>query len=262
MVSYRLKYIAKQVNLDEPVAVKFYISIIKGSNSYKETFVKAYDYYVHYNGLSWNKPYYKWEQKIPKIPTTEQLTKIISCSSKKYSVIFKILMDTGVTPHELSTLSIKDIDLESGILNFQGCKGHSSRSFKLKADTHAMLKYYLSKFSKFPESYWMGRMWRQSRKLASIKLQDKSLTTIRCYDLRHYYACMLYHRTKDILLVKERMGHKKIETTMFYTRLIDFGNDEYTCKVAKSIDDATTLIESGFEYVTEMDGVKIFKKRK
>jgi hypothetical protein len=28
------------------------------------------------------------------------------------------------------------------------------------------------------------------------------------------------------------------------------------------IEEATALIEAGFEYVTEMDGVKVFRKRK
>jgi hypothetical protein len=40
------------------------------------------------------------------------------------------------------------------------------------------------------------------------------------------------------------------------------GNDEYTCKTAKNITEATNLIETGFEYVTEIDGTKLFKKRK
>jgi len=59
------------------------------------------------------------------------------------------------------------------------------------------------------------------------------------------------------------MGHSKYETTLFYAQLIHFDNEEeYTCKVAKNIKEATDLIEHGFQYVTEMDGLKIFKKRK
>jgi len=29
-----------------------------------------------------------------------------------------------------------------------------------------------------------------------------------------------------------------------------------------SLDDASKLVEAGFDYVTELDGVKLFKKRK
>ena len=87
------------VSKDDSEAVKRFISRMKKANSYKQTFVKAYSYYCRLNGIKWIAPYYKWEQKIPKIPSKEQITKIISCSSKKYSVIFKILTETGVTPH-------------------------------------------------------------------------------------------------------------------------------------------------------------------
>jgi hypothetical protein len=36
----------------------------------------------------------------------------------------------------------------------------------------------------------------------------------------------------------------------------------YTCKTAKDLNEASQLIESGFEYVTEMDNIKLFRKRK
>jgi hypothetical protein len=39
-------------------------------------------------------------------------------------------------------------------------------------------------------------------------------------------------------------------------------DDEYHVKVAQTLDEATKLLEVGFEYVTDMDGAKIFKKRK
>jgi hypothetical protein len=50
---------------------------------------------------------------------------------------------------------------------------------------------------------------------------------------------------------------------MFYTQLITFNeSEEYTCKTAATIQEASNLIENGFEYVTEIDGTKLFKKRK
>ena len=58
------------------------------------------------------------------------------------------------------------------------------------------------------------------------------------------------------------LGHKNIKNTLRYVHLIDFNKEEYHVKVANNIDDACKLIESGFEYITEMDGVKLFRKRK
>lgn len=77
---------------------------------------------------------------------------------------------------------------------------------------------------------------------------------------------MLYHQTKDILYVMNFLGHKSIKNTLIYIQLEEAifkeESDEYICKVAKNLDEAKELIELGFEYVTEMDGVKLFRKRK
>jgi hypothetical protein len=43
---------------------------------------------------------------------------------------------------------------------------------------------------------------------------------------------------------------------------VNFGSEEYACKVAENVEEAKALIESGYEYVTEVDGVKLFRKRK
>jgi len=38
--------------------------------------------------------------------------------------------------------------------------------------------------------------------------------------------------------------------------------NEFICKVARTLEEAKKLIENGFEYVTDKDGCKLFKKRK
>jgi integrase len=95
----------------------------------------------------------------------------------------------------------------------------------------------------------------------AAKLHDPTIKNIRLYDLRHYFATTLYAKTRDILLVKQQMGHKKIETTLIYTQLLNLSEDEWTCKTATTIKDQE-LIEAGFEFVTERDGTKLFRKRK
>ena len=50
---------------------------------------------------------------------------------------------------------------------------------------------------------------------------------------------------------------------MFYTQIIHYNEEEeYTCKTATTVKEASALIESGFTYVTEMDGLKLFRKCK
>ena len=73
---------------------------------------------------------------------------------------------------------------------------------------------------------------------------------------------MEYAKTKDILHVKQLLGHRSIDNTLKYTQLISFEDDEYLCKTAKTVDESVQLIEVGYEYVTEIEGIKLFKKRK
>lgn len=101
-----------------------------------------------------------------------------------------------------------------------------------------------------------------NRKRLAYKLQNPRINKITFHTLRHWGATMEYHRTKDILHVKELLGHVNIQNTLVYTHLVNWDTDDFICKVAKTIDEAVELVESGFEYVTEMDHIKLFRKRK
>ena len=71
------------------------------------------------------------------------------------------------------------------------------------------------------------------------------------------------HKTKDILHVMELLGHRNIKNTLPYTQLVKVKDeDEYICRVAKTVEQAAQLIEAGFDYICEIDGVKLFRKRK
>jgi len=62
------------------------------------------------------------------------------------------------------------------------------------------------------------------------------------------------------------LGHKNIKNTLLYVQLAEvlFKDmpDEFTTRVTKTVKGARTLIEAGFDFILEMDGVKIFRKRK
>ncbi|MFQ6075358.1 MAG: site-specific integrase, partial [Candidatus Bathyarchaeia archaeon] len=75
-------------------------------------------------------------------------------------------------------------------------------------------------------------------------------------------ATMEYHKTKDILYVKELLGHRNIQTTLIYTQLVNFESDDYHSATAKDVDEACQLIEAGFEYVCTHRNIMLFRKRK
>jgi len=264
--SQKLNQLGKHADLQNPQEILTYIANSTVSNATKQKLANDYNYYCITNQINWKKPTYRWERKIPLIPTTENIYKIISASCKKYATIFTILEETGLEGKKLETTTRRDIDTEQGIINVQGCKGHNSRSLKLKQQTAEMLRAYLHKYTgehPFPKSIRMGEVWRSTRDRLAEKLNQPQLKAIPLRNLRHHFATTTYDRTKDILLVMQKLGHKKIETTMLYTQLVNFNEEEeYTCKTASNVKEATDLIEHGFQYVTEIDGFKLFKKRK
>jgi hypothetical protein len=65
--------------------------------------------------------------------------------------------------------------------------------------------------------------------------------------------------------VMQRLGHKNIKNTLLYVQLEEAlfqGEIDYISKVAKTEKDVCSLIEAGFEYVTDFQDAKIFRKRK
>ncbi len=77
---------------------------------------------------------------------------------------------------------------------------------------------------------------------------------------------MEYHKTKDILHVKQLLGHKRVDNTVLYVQfeeaLFSKPQDEFHSAIARSVDEARRLIEVGFEYVCTFEGAMLFRKRK
>jgi integrase len=272
-ISFKLKQIASHCNITNPEAVKTYISTATNATTHeplsdetRNKFAYAYDQYCKRQNIVWKKPYFRVEEKTPLIPTTENVDAIINTATTRYSVIFRILAETGAEGHELENVTQSDIDTEQGLISIRGCKGHASGTYKLKTQTAEMLRTYLHKNPQdhpFPKSTVIGEVWIQTRRRATQKLCNPALRKIPLKNLRNYSGAQLYYKTQDPIAVMRHLRHKRLETTMHYIRGITTnGEEEYTCKTAANVKEATDLIEHGFQYVTEIDGLKLFRKRK
>lgn len=112
-----------------------------------------------------------------------------------------------------------------------------------------------------------NKSFHLQRKRIARKLSNPRLLQIHFHTLRHWKATQLYYQTKDILYVKQFLGHKRIDTTLLYIQIEKdyFGpghNDDFICKIAKTTEEIKELIEAGFNYVTELEGARFFRKRK
>ena len=165
---------------------------------------------------------------------------------------------------EAQELTWADVDVERNTIRVTPEKGSNPRIFKISTKLVQMLKALPKTGDKvFPASCNAINLHQQRKRIAR-KLQNPRLLQIHFHTLRHWKATMLYHQTKDILYVMKFLGHKSIETTLIYIQLENVlfqQSDEWTVKVAENVDDAVRLLEAGFEYVTDMDDKKLFRKR-
>jgi integrase len=265
----RLKHLQNNSLLADPETIKTFIANKKCSNGFKETLIETYDIYMRSINQQWNKPFYERYDKMPKIPTEEHINMLISNASPRMALFLSMSKDLGTRPIELTWLKVADINLQNGTVNITGAKHTIGRNGKLKTNTLEMLKQYINKKHLnqdnriFPtESENISESYRRLRNALAKKLQDPTIQQIRLYDFRHFKATMEYHKTKDLLHVKQLLGHKDLRTTLRYTQLIDFGTEEFHSATAKTVEEAAKLIEQGFDYVTEIDGIKLFRKRK
>ena len=72
---------------------------------------------------------------------------------------------------------------------------------------------------------------------------------------------------KDPFMVELFARHKDMKSTGKYIHYAvvyqHSGKDEWNVKAAKTVQEATDdLISAGFEYVTDIEGLKLFRKRK
>jgi integrase len=265
----KLRRLDKHTNLDDPETIIEYLANKQAKISYLEAISNAYVSYARVNQIKWNKPQFRRTSQPPYIPTPTEIEQLIADAGTKYSLILSILHDTGLRPIELQRMKLKWLDLNRGLINVETAKYGNGRTLKLKPSTLAMLNTYLANRPQlelndnvFPKVKSMRGTHNRNRARTANKLKNPNLLKISLKTFRHYFATMLYHKTKDILHVKQQLGHKRLENTLTYTHLINFQEDEYNVRTAKTIKEACQLVEAGFEYVTEMEGVKLFRKRK
>jgi integrase len=267
-ISKKLRQIAKNADIMNPEKVLEFIST-RQSPTTKNLFVQAYDHFARYYNIKWQKPKYRKSEAPIKVPLEENLNYVIeTAKSLKRNVAYDILKGTGIRPIELHNLTLENIDLEQGLIHIRSAKHGNPRTLKLKSETLANLRVLIAttkpelKDKIFASPHVLARHWREERLKAYGETGNPELLKIRLYDLRHFYATKLYYNTRDILRVKTDLGHRNIQNTLKYTHVVNFKDDEYHSATARTLDEACKLIEAGFEYVTEMDGAKIFRKRK
>lgn len=108
------------------------------------------------------------------------------------------------------------------------------------------------------------KTFARMRKRAVHKLGNPELSKIDFYTFRYWRATMEYRRLRDFGAVMILLGHKSLKYVLLYAQLSDSYDPRggYFVKEAFNRQEAKQLLEDGFEYVMDKEGVSLFRKIK
>jgi integrase len=258
------RFIKLGADISNPESVKEVIAKQQWSSVRKCIAVDTYTCFLSMQGLKWQPPIYKRIRKLPFIPTENEIDQMISGCNKRMATFLQLLKETGVRCGEACNLQWKDIDAINSYIIVTPEKGSNSRQLKISNKLVAMLNELPKKSTKVftANSDALRKSFEKQRKSIAYKMQNPRLRQISFHTFRHWKATMEYHKTKDILHVMQMLGHRSINNTLVYTRLMGLKDDEYIARIAHTEQEVCQLIESGFEFVCNHNGNQVFRKPK
>jgi integrase len=130
----RLNRLAKIGNLANPEQIKNLICAYQSTESYKELLTNAFDYWVKFRGLTWNKPKFTREEKPIFISLESELNALIAKPRLKMSSFLQLLKETGVDSGEAWKLRWTDINAERLTIDVRPTKNHNARTLPITAN--------------------------------------------------------------------------------------------------------------------------------
>jgi len=160
-------------------------------------------------------------------------------SGERNRVMMQLMFNTGLRLSEVVNLKWQDIDFLTDVLMIRQGKGQKDRTLYIKSnnwrgedDKKALenwrkrqaeaigkpAEYVFTTISKGAEGKQLQPRYIQDM-IARYAKRAGIKKTISPHTLRHTFASDLYRRTKDIVTVKNALGHSSITTTMVYVHL-------------------------------------------
>jgi integrase/recombinase XerD len=213
------------------MAILSFFSYLDKQNEEEDGKSHVYDIELeHWGGIVGRKG-----EKLPEFMNKNELKRFLEaieiCPFKSASLrnrlIVKFIIYTGIRVSEALGLKIRDISEEKDclVLRIRG-KGNKYRVVLIKrALVEKELKEHIAASlpnkegllfcnrngTKLTQAY-VSRIVEQMLSLAGVRKEKNG-----AHMLRHTFATLLYHKSKDIVLVQEALGHASLNTSRIYT---------------------------------------------
>jgi len=147
-------------------------------------------------------------------------------------LMLRVMSNLGLRVGELVALETRDLDVQRGVLKVRMGKGRKDRLLYFNQDDLALVAAWLSKRPKFIDGNPHGKVFvtlkggsldtRYVRAMVGRYARRAGIIR-RVYPhlLRHTFATALFRQSRNLMLVRDALGHSDIGTTQIYTHLVN-----------------------------------------
>jgi integrase len=272
----RLRRLDKHVSILEPESIKRFIGNASWNAGGKQHICEVLDRFYRCNGTRWNRPYYQQVESLPWIPHTDEVDALINgLGNPLIGTFVHLIKDCGARSGEAWQLQWHQVDFEQRVITLTPEKGSLARHVKV---SQALIQKLLSLQCEFGNERkfvfhaddvdpitrlaYFTTNFQRGRRIVAKRLGNPRINLISFRTLRHYKGSMEYYRTRDIIHVKQVLGHKSINNTMRYVSLIPRDDDDFVVKIATDKVGRVKLLEEGFELIGQDGNEWYLRKRK
>ena len=177
--------------------------------------------------------------KLQPVLTVEEMKRLLKqpdCSIPigiRNKTVLSVMYATGIRLDELLNLTLHDVDLKDGVLYIRLGKGSKDRMVPLGKKATKPLSQYISSIrphlankNKIEEKLFLNRSGHRLKGgsvrsfLRNYRISAGIDKTVSPHTLRRTCATHLLQQGADIRYIQKLLGHKRLETTQAYTRVM------------------------------------------
>lgn len=170
--------------------------------------------------------------KVPRSPhrplTTDQCSALLAHAGPAMTVCILLALQCGLRRAEVAGIELGDIDWSEPSVTVTG-KGKHRRTVPIPAEALAALQAYMGqrhnatagpliRQPRYPEQgvsgHWIGQRFAEIATDAGVKVRPGD--GINFHALRHTCATDTYRQSRNVVLVRDMLGHANLATTQVY----------------------------------------------
>jgi site-specific recombinase XerD len=174
----------------------------------------------------------KPKKVIPTIDVQDFKSLLACCAKDTYlgkrnRAILLMFYDTGIRLEELASLTLRDIDIEQGLIKVKG-KGQKERIVRIGDTSKRALWDYLRIRGGKGEGLWLTEERRpittSTVVLTLRKLEKRTGISCSAHKFRHTFAINMLRQGCNVFELQQMLGHSSLEMVKNYTRTLN--NDD------------------------------------